>query len=99
MGVVHHLDCGLVLLAVVGRAGGGELDGGVGHGLPGDVHFAGQLCARHVIVVAVALHPVPNLVVPRVGAGGEAGGIVGAVHRVLQSAACHGPRCRNQRLG
>ena len=97
--VVLDRDGGLVHLAVILDVVGHELDDRCGHSLRVDGHLVGQLCARHIIVVAVALHPVPDIIIARVGAGGEAGGIVGAVHRVLQSAACCVPRHRNQCLG
>ena len=78
--------------AVVGDAVGRELDLRVGHPLPGNGHLIVQLYGGDVIVVAVALHAVPDVVIARVDAGGQAGGEVDAVRGIFHGAACHGAR-------
>ena len=81
-------DRRLVLLAVIGSAGGVELNFELvrAHRLPGDGHLTCQRFGRHVVVVAVALHTVPDGVITRSGAGGKAGGIGDVVRRVLHDA-------------
>ena len=84
---------------VIRGAAGCEHDNGVGHFLRLDGHWIVQLCARRVIVVAVALHPVPDLVITRAGPSGEAGGIGPVVQRVFHRAFCGGTRRVYQRQG
>ena len=83
--VVLDRDRRFMLFAVIGSPPGVELNGEVGHSLRGDGHCS-QLCACGVVVVAVALHAVPDIVVACAGAGGEAGGVGLAVQRVFHDA-------------
>ena len=78
-------DRRFVLFAVIGSPTGVELNDGGGHSLRVDGHCS-QLCACRVVVVAVALHAVPDIVTARVGAGGKAGGVGFAVQRVFHCA-------------
>ena len=96
--IVLDRDRRFMLFAVIGSPAGVELNGEVGHSLRGDSHCS-QRCTRRVVVVAVALHAVPDLVAARAGPSGEAGGIGPVVQRVFHRAFRGGTRRVYQRQG